>query len=261
MNKETYLQELQKALKILPQYDREEAIEFYREYFDEAGEENEAKVISELGEPKALAKKILIDVVDKKYEITYADEKSNTVAAPAAIPVPAPAQTQYADPAMADAAQGVPQANYQPRPAPQAAYQPKPQAERPKEKTSSLKTLGIVLAAIFALPLSPVVFALLIVACVLIMVTYIVLIALIIAAGACIFAGFASIIFGIVALFMNPIAGMVILGSGLISFGIGVFMMIGCVALFRLTGIGLSRLFGRIVHKKNRKNKAAQASV
>ena len=41
MNKETYLQDLRKALKILPQSDRDEAIEFYEEYFEDAAIENE----------------------------------------------------------------------------------------------------------------------------------------------------------------------------------------------------------------------------
>ena len=45
MNKETYLQELRKGLKILPQFDRDEAIEFYEEYFDEAGVENDTILV------------------------------------------------------------------------------------------------------------------------------------------------------------------------------------------------------------------------
>ena len=267
MNKELYLQELRKGLKILPQFDRDEAVEFYEEYFDEAGVENEQNVIAELGEPKILAKKILVDVVDRKYEESLAASSSenalvtvpsqpiagdSTNDAVVAAPVVSAEQAgaQYtADGAQfaANGAQGatVPQ------------YQPQPQAQQ--QKTSSLKALWIVLAAIFALPLSPVIFALLIVACTLIFVLFVVLITFVIVGVSFLVSGFVMAICGFVAFFLNPIAAMVILGSGLVLFGLGVFFTIGSIALMRVCANGLAKGFGRIVHKKNRKNKAAQA--
>lgn len=268
MNKETYLQDLRKALKILPQYDRDEAVEFYEEYFDEAGVENEAKVIEELGEPKALAKKILVDVVDKKYEQITGNQSSikalnnteNTITEIETIPNPGsqvtpvvPVAGYEAGAAQPQMGQGFQQAPVQP----QASSQEK----RQEKETSSVKTLWIVLAAIFALPLSPVVFALFIVACVLIMVLYIVLVTFIITTFALIIAGGVTAIVGVVALFLNPIVGMCVLGTGLALFGLGIFGTIGTIALFRVTSRGLSHLFGRIVHKKNRKNKAKLATA
>lgn len=265
MNKETYLQDLRKALKILPQYDRDEAVEFYEEYFDEAGVENEAKVIEELGEPKVLAKKILVDVVDRRYEeytgtgsaVKTAYTAGETAAAEAAA---MPADAVYADgtqsvgviatvPQAAEGAQGAQGAQY-------AAQGAQPVQERPK--SSSLKTLWIVLAAIFALPLSPVVFALLIVVCTLIFVGFVTMGSFILAGGACIITGILSAVLGIIALFGHPAAGLIAMGSGLAAFGIGMFMIIGSVALIRLMANGLSRLFGRIVHKKNKKQQAAR---
>ncbi|MBR5973642.1 MAG: DUF1700 domain-containing protein [Clostridiales bacterium] len=285
MNKETYLQELRKGLKILPQYDRDEAVEFYEEYFDEAGLENEAKVIEELGEPKILAKKILVDIVDRKYEESLASANISSENALATIPsqpaaapdanavaVVAPVvatgttvEGQYAQAADAQFVAGAqPQAGYQngaqyQQQAAAPQYQPQPQQK--KETPSALKTLLIVLAAIFALPLSPVIFALLIVACVLIFVMFVVLIIFVAWGVGMLASGFVTIIFGIVALFMNPVAAMVILGGGLSCFGIGVFFTIGSVALIRLAAHGLAKGFSKIVHKKNRKNKAAQATA
>ena len=270
MNKETYLQELRKGLKLLPQYDRDEAIEFYEEYFDEAGVENEQKVIEELGEPKILAKKILVDLVDRRYEESMAASAASSENALAVVPVQpvesAGTNAAYAETPVAAAAgteyQAQPQAaapQYQQAAAPQ--YQPQPQAEQKKETPSALKTLLIVLAAIFALPLSPVVFALLIVACVMIFVVFTVLISFVITGVALLVSGFVTTIFGFVALFMNPVAAMVILGGGLTCFGLGIFFMAGSIALIRLTAHGLAKGFGRIVHKKNKKNKAAQATA
>ncbi len=265
MNKETYLQDLKKALKILPQYDRDEAVEFYEEYFDEAGVENEAKVIEELGEPKVLAKKILVDVVDKKYEQITGNQSSikalnnteNTTPEIETIPNPGAQVTPVVPVAGYEAGAAQPQMGQGFQQAP--VQQPAAQEERKEKETSSIKTLWIVLAAIFALPLSPVVFALFIVACVLIMVLYIVLVTFIITTFALIIAGGVTAIVGVVALFLNPIVGMCVLGTGLALFGLGIFGTIGTIALFRVSSRGLSHLFGRIVHKKNRKNKAKQA--
>lgn len=256
MNKETYLQDLRKALKILPQSDRDEAIEFYEEYFEDAGIENEAKVIEELGEPKILAKKILVDVVDRKYEESIAASAEPVQALPVVTPMPVASgydtnttQAFDANTAAYQAAPGV-----QPQPAPQ--YQ---QQETKEEKTSALKTLMIVLAAIFALPLSPVIFALLIVALTLIFVMFIVYIAFLASGIAMIAAGFGTIVFGIIAFFLNPIAAIVILGSGLCSFGLGIFFAVGSIALIRGTAHGLAKGLSKFVHKKNKKNKAKNA--
>ena len=283
MNKETYLQELRKGLKILPQYDREEAIEFYEEYFDEAGVENEAKVIEELGEPKILAKKILVDVVDRKYEETMAASSGNALAV---VPSPivsgagasAAPQFQQVQGTEIPQAQGAPvfgaqsgqytqaqgAAGYgaQANPNYEQSFNEQPAEDKKSKKgdqPSALKTLWIVLAAIFALPLSPVIFALLIVACVMIFVAFIVLISFLIAGISILVAGIGTSIFGIVAFFLNPVAAMVILGSGLVCFGLGIFFIMGSLALIRLVAHGLAKGFGRIVHKRNRKNKAAQA--
>jgi uncharacterized membrane protein len=62
MTREEYLNELNKALKRIPKEERENAISYYREYFEDAGDEQE--VIRELGEPKELARKILIECAE-----------------------------------------------------------------------------------------------------------------------------------------------------------------------------------------------------
>ena len=51
MTKTEYLAKLTKYLRKLPQKDYEEALEYFMEYFEEAGPENEAQVIAELGTP------------------------------------------------------------------------------------------------------------------------------------------------------------------------------------------------------------------
>ena len=59
MTRAEYLAELDSHLITLPREERDMAINFYKEYFDEAGPEKEQEVIDELGKPYNLAKSII----------------------------------------------------------------------------------------------------------------------------------------------------------------------------------------------------------
>ena len=58
MTKEQFLFQLEQLLLDLPQEEREEAIAYYREYFNDAGSEDEASIIEELGTPEKVAASI-----------------------------------------------------------------------------------------------------------------------------------------------------------------------------------------------------------
>ena len=62
MNKASFLQKLRELLSGIPSAEAEEALDYYRDYFADAGEENEAKVIEELGSPEKVAANILRDL-------------------------------------------------------------------------------------------------------------------------------------------------------------------------------------------------------
>lgn len=55
MNKETYLRELSRLLRRMPKEEREEALRWYEEYFEEAGEQ---KALETLGTPEETAREI-----------------------------------------------------------------------------------------------------------------------------------------------------------------------------------------------------------
>ncbi len=59
MTRAEYLAELDSHLITLPREERDMALQFYNEYFDEAGPENEQAVIEELGKPYNLARSII----------------------------------------------------------------------------------------------------------------------------------------------------------------------------------------------------------
>ena len=61
MNREQFIAQLARLLQDLPPAERQEAIRYYQEYFDDAGEENEDAVIQELGSPGKVAASIMAD--------------------------------------------------------------------------------------------------------------------------------------------------------------------------------------------------------
>ena len=66
MTRTEYIAKLTKYLRKLPQQDYEEAIEYFMEYFEEAGPENEARVIADLGTPKEAAHEVISRLLDEK---------------------------------------------------------------------------------------------------------------------------------------------------------------------------------------------------
>ena len=62
MNRVEFIQQLEQLLRDIPENDRLDAISYYKDYFDEAGVENEQNVIRELGSPAKVAATIKADL-------------------------------------------------------------------------------------------------------------------------------------------------------------------------------------------------------
>ena len=75
MTSEEYLKQLEKYLRKLPQSDYKDAMEYFTEYFADAGPENEQAVIKELGTPKQAAAELMRNLLDKKVDECEAMEK------------------------------------------------------------------------------------------------------------------------------------------------------------------------------------------
>ncbi|MCI9022578.1 MAG: DUF1700 domain-containing protein [Eubacterium sp.] len=58
MNKDMFLMQLEQLLSKIPREEREEAMDYYRSYFEDAGMENEAAVLEELESPQVIADSI-----------------------------------------------------------------------------------------------------------------------------------------------------------------------------------------------------------
>lgn len=66
MTKIEYLNQLDTYLTKLPQSDRIEAMDYFKELFDDAGPEGEEELMASLGSPKEAAHDILTSLLDKK---------------------------------------------------------------------------------------------------------------------------------------------------------------------------------------------------
>ena len=51
MNRAQFMEQLKKLLSDISEEERQEALDYYESYFDDAGEDQEAEVIRELGSP------------------------------------------------------------------------------------------------------------------------------------------------------------------------------------------------------------------
>lgn len=65
MNRAEFMQQLSELLSEISPTEREEALQYYKDYFDDAGVENEASVIEELGTPEKVAQTIKADLLGK----------------------------------------------------------------------------------------------------------------------------------------------------------------------------------------------------
>ncbi len=65
MNRSDFFKRLEQGLSKVSKEEREAALDYYHEYFDDAGAENEQKVIEELGSPAQIAARIRADAAVK----------------------------------------------------------------------------------------------------------------------------------------------------------------------------------------------------
>lgn len=75
MNRVQFMEQLKKLLADIPKDERDEALDYYESYFDDAGPENEAAVIRELGSPGKVAAIIKADLKESSEEYAQYTER------------------------------------------------------------------------------------------------------------------------------------------------------------------------------------------
>lgn len=226
MTKIAFLQELEQCLQGISEEERNEAISYYENYFDDAGVENEEAVLSELGSPREVANSILADLKEEK------TETSDT------LPMPAFAvktQTQESR-----------QQEKRDKRKEQTEYTQHTQKNSMEEKTEQRDNSKWILISLLLIFTAPVWLGLLLGMIGTLVGLVIAGVALIIGFGfasvICLIAGIAVFAFGVFRLFLAPLEGVLCFGSGLLVFGIGILFFLAvllCVKLIELICKGI----------------------
>lgn len=226
MNRIEFMSELDRLLKNISAEERAEAIQYYQDYFEDAGIENEAQIIEELGSPQRVAQTIREGLRGRN------DDSSEY------------RETGYTD------------TRFERRDdlANRYDYSGMEQKQAPK-KNNLLKVVLIAAIILLASPvILPVALGILATVFALAVSGFAILGSLLIVAVCIVFAGVITSICGFVKIFASPGLGLIVCGAGLL---IGVFGAIGTVLLFKLCMIvfpalfkGIVNLFRRLFHRK-----------
>lgn len=271
MNRAEFMSRLTALLQDVPPAEREEALTYYNEYFDDAGEENEAGVIASLGSPEELAKSIKAGLSDggNSGEFTesgfqsYRQENKNQIMSTNQNESGGQKSEQDGGPSFQNNAYGQQggagqggfgqQANGQGNT--YGAYGPQSAQNRPQKKPMSGGQIAlIVLLAVLTFPLWIGVVAGLFGGAVgLLGGLFGIFIAFLVVGVVLTIVGIALVVAGIAAMFGAPLGGLTLIGGGLIMTAVGlvfVWLMVLVVgtaipALIR----GIVNLCSRLFHR------------
>ena len=238
MSRTEYMRELDALLQGISKEEREEALQYYNDYFDDAGSENEEKVIEELGSPVKLANTIRAGVNGSTDEAEnygeygergYRDSRFDTSESPAR-------RTGYSY-------AGV------------NGYRAEQTAGKPQKKSSVGKIILIICICIIGIPIIvPTALGLLLTAFGVLIALAVAVFAVFIAAIAVAIAGILIGVCGFGQLFYSPVLGIGMLGAGCLMLAIGVAVTVligwGCIKLFPIVFRGFVNLCRKPFQKK-----------
>ena len=232
MNRTEYMRQLESLLQNISATEREEALQYYNEYFNDAGPENEQNVIEALGNPAKVAENIK---KDNSYQRAGADSRS-------VITYPADPQTENGNGE---------QRNRQS----DASQTAQAQVVSP-QKNEGMSTGMIVLIVILCILASPVILgaasAGIGVAAGLIAAWFGLIIGFGATAAALILVLIALVAAGIISMFTHPFVGMCLIGAGLICGGIGLLFLMLTVAMAGIATPAICCWIGGLFQKRGK---------
>ncbi len=227
MNRVEFMAELERLLADLPEDERQAAVQYYADYFADAGAENEAEVIRELGSPEKTAESIKADYYGRTFDESRFEHKDY--------------MEKYGQQASGQQTSGQQQAG----PAGASVEGKKPWTSR------GLKILLIVLIAIVVWPVS----LGLICAVVGILAAVVCLFAGLVIAAVCVMiAGGVTAVTGLLMSVAYPPAALMTTGIGLLLFVLGLIATVGtvklCMIVYPAMLRGFVELCRRPIHGK-----------
>ncbi|HIY18469.1 MAG TPA: DUF1700 domain-containing protein [Candidatus Blautia avistercoris] len=226
MNRMEFMIQLERLLADIPASERQEALEYYNSYFDDAGPENEASVIRELGSPGKVAAIIKADLRENNERYGEYTERG------------------YTDTRMKEDAQ-MPQNPREARERGRRGY-------HPSNKQNTAKVVLLIIAAVIFLPvladLSDNLFGLLVS---ILLFPVILAIGVIGATLGVFIGGVVMIVIGIPTCFLSVPGGILCIGIGFLLLAIGIILLLLsiwiCVKvlpwLIRVIANGVQKLF------------------
>ena len=217
MNRIEYMTKLASLLQDIPEVERRDAMKYYNDYFDEAGEENEEQVIREFGAPEEVAENIKADLKGKTENTTHGQQEEYQSAG-----------QQY-------------QMNHQENKQ-SSEYQYGTSDNQKKKNARIGKIVLIVALAIIIGPvLIPIIGGILAAGLAMVLTIIVGVFALVLAGAAIAIVGISLVISGSVILLPQTAAGLALIGSGLIIMVLGVVVTVGFGKLCEVVLRGLAK--------------------
>lgn len=240
MSKNEFLNQLFELLLDISPEDREEAIAYYREYIEDAGLENEEAILEELGTPQEIAAEIKSGIFNKtNQDINYSSNSDKMKNSP----------ELYSSP-NADSQETNGDTYY--------SYHQNPHTDKPQTNS---KPAWIILAILAAILLSPVWIGLLSALCGVLIGILATIAGLILGFGLagiiCLFLGIALFIWGFPTILHTPLAGVALIGAGLVVAALGILFLLftGWLCIGVIPWI--IRCISRLIHHFTHRNKEA----
>lgn len=246
MNKIEFMRQLERLLQNISEQERQEALHYYADYFDDAGPENEQAVIEALGNPARVAENIRRDLYGAGYGDGYVARKPVTGRELTEYGTTVEEERRQEDVRQTATTQGVrgeepaytgstATGTWQGNPQPSPAWDNAGQRTSGQDGKSgkSLSTGMIVLIVILCIFGSPLIAGLLGGAVGLlggliglIAAWFALILGFGIAALVCVVVGLIISVIGVVGIGIHPLAGLGLIGGGFITIGIGLLFMI-----------------------------------
>ena len=246
MNRIEFMTELAALLQDVPAEERRDAMKFYNDYFDDAGEENEQQVIAELGDPAQVAATIKADLGGASKEHGEFTEKGYTDSRFENKDVPV--GREYKESGQKSEGYGYRNTEQSRREYDYHGYGYERSGEQTPPRTNgALKIFLIIMLVLVAIP---VVAAAILITIAAVGFTILVLFfTLVIASVAIAFAGVCVFIAGLVSLAPEIAVGLALIGTGLILTVVGVVLTVASVRVCMIVLPGICRGFVWIVSR------------
>lgn len=249
MNRIEFMTELAALLQDVPAEERRDAMKFYNDYFDDAGEENEQQVIAELGNPAQVAATIKADLGGTSKEHGEFTEKGYTDSRFENKDVPV--EREYKESGQKSEEYGYRNTEQSGRKYDYHGHGYERSGEQTPPRTNgALKIFLIIMLVLVAIPVGvPVAAAILITIAAIGFTILVLFFALVIASVAIAFAGVCVFIAGLVSLVPEIAVGLALIGTGLILTVVGIVLTVASVRVCMIVLPGICRGFVWIVSR------------